>query len=119
VRISADATHLAEAVKAVIKNALEAIGTGSKVEIAVVPAHHNDNAAVAIVITDTGPGIPEEVRPHIFDPYYSGREAGRGLGLGLSKCWRIMDEHGGRVEVANRAGGGAEFRLVLPAKAAD
>jgi C4-dicarboxylate-specific signal transduction histidine kinase len=69
---------------------------------------------VAIVIRDTGPGIPPEVRRHIFDPYFSGREAGRGLGLGLSKCWRIVDLHGGRIDVANGASGGAEFRLVLP-----
>jgi signal transduction histidine kinase len=112
--VSIDAVQIAEAVKAVVKNGLEAIGEGGRIEISVEAATHNDDSVVAIVIRDTGPGIPPEVRRHIFDPYFSGREAGRGLGLGLSKCWRIVDLHGGRIDVANGASGGAEFRLVLP-----
>ena len=72
-----------------------------------------------IVVADNGPGIPAEARPHIFDPFFSGREAGRGLGLGLSKCWRIVTEHGGRIEVeGNRTGEigrrGARFKIALP-----
>jgi signal transduction histidine kinase len=72
-----------------------------------------DEAAV-VRIADTGPGIPAEVRPHIFDPFFSGREAGRGLGFGLSKCWRIVDEHGGTIEVEDAAEGGATFVVRLP-----
>jgi signal transduction histidine kinase len=65
-------------------------------------------------VTDTGPGIPPEIRPHIFDPFFSGREAGRGLGLGLSKAWRIVNLHGGTIEVENAAAGGARFTIALP-----
>ena len=54
-------------------------------------------------IEDNGPGIPPEVRPHIFDPFYSGREAGRGLGFGLSKAWRIITLHGGSLSVDSAA----------------
>ena len=50
-----------------------------------------------IVVKDDGPGIAEEVRPLIFDPYYSGRQAGRGLGFGLPKAWRIMQLLGGTI----------------------
>ncbi|HTN73676.1 MAG TPA: HAMP domain-containing sensor histidine kinase [Pirellulaceae bacterium] len=112
--LMADPNYLAEAIKAVIKNAFEALGEGGQVTISAIASHQNDDNHVAIVIRDNGPGIPPEVRRHLFDPYFSGREAGRGLGLGLSKCWRILDEHGGRVEVASEVGQGAEFRLTLP-----
>jgi signal transduction histidine kinase len=67
-----------------------------------------------ISVTDTGPGIAPEVLPHIFDPYYSGREAGRGLGLGLSKAWRIVEQHGGRIEAENLPVGGLRFTIYLP-----
>jgi C4-dicarboxylate-specific signal transduction histidine kinase len=50
----------------------------------------------------------------MFDPFYSGREAGRGLGFGLSKCWRIVTDHGGQVVVHCPAGGGAEVSILLP-----
>jgi C4-dicarboxylate-specific signal transduction histidine kinase len=50
----------------------------------------------------------------MFDPFYSGREAGRGLGFGLSKCWRIVTDHGGEVVVSCPVGGGAEFCIRLP-----
>ncbi|MDR0522470.1 MAG: HAMP domain-containing histidine kinase [Planctomycetaceae bacterium] len=50
-----------------------------------------------IIVEDDGPGVSEEIRPLIFDPYYSGRQAGRGLGFGLPKVWRIMQILGGSV----------------------
>lgn len=113
-KINADPTHLAEAIKAVIKNGLEALGQGGNITLTLENLSHNDDNAVAIVIHDTGPGIADATRQHLFDPYFSGREAGRGLGLGLSKCWRIIDEHGGRIEVASEPNMGATFRLILP-----
>jgi signal transduction histidine kinase len=60
---------------------------------------------LAITIRDNGPGMPAEVRRHAFDPFYSGRGAGRGLGNGLSKCWRIVTAHGGRVEIDSTSQG--------------
>jgi signal transduction histidine kinase len=74
-----------------------------------------DDEAVRITVSDNGPGIPPEARPHLFDPFYSGREAGRGLGLGLSKCWRIVTLHGGRVDVDSSTAPGAVFTVALPA----
>jgi signal transduction histidine kinase len=67
----------------------------------------------AITIEDNGPGIPPHVRAHLFDPFFSGREAGRGLGLGLSKAWRIVTLHGGRLEVDSQFSTGARFILSL------
>jgi len=68
-----------------------------------------------ISVRDDGPGISEESRPSIFDPYYSGREAGRGLGFGLPKAWRIMQLLGGSIrheQPDDRQG--ALFVLTLP-----
>ena len=69
---------------------------------------------VRIRICDDGPGIKPEERRHIFDPFYSARQAGRGLGLGLSKAWRIVTNHGGRIEVSSQAGHGAVLTVTLP-----
>jgi signal transduction histidine kinase len=120
IEISADKTQIGVAIRAVCCNALEARASGARVEIELrQPATSPETAQ--IIIRDNGPGIPPEMRQHIFDPFYSGREAGRGLGFGLSKCWRIIRMHGGTVEVnAVEVGasetGGAEFTLSLPVR---
>ena len=70
----------------------------------------------AISVRDDGPGVSEETRPLLFDPYYSGREAGRGLGFGLPKAWRIMQLLEGTIRYEQPAGQpGALFVLTLPA----
>ena len=74
-----------------------------------------DQKTQILSVTDNGPGIPPHVRPHVFDPFYSGREAGRGLGFGLPKCWRIDELHGGRIEVDSEPGAVATFRLIIKA----
>ena len=78
------------ALQALCRNSLEAIGHEWHIEISL----HEGNGDVKIRVSDDGPGIPPEERRHLFDPYYSARQAGRGLGLGLSKCWRIVTNHG-------------------------
>ena len=67
-----------------------------------------------IVVQDNGSGISADVRPLIFDPYYSGREAGRGLGFGLPKAWRIMQLLGGSIRHEPSDERGATFVLTLP-----
>jgi signal transduction histidine kinase len=120
--VPADANYLAVAIKALCTNSLEAIGRGGNVEIFIQPAaagtHGNAGGSwMEILVSDDGPGIPPEVRRHLFDPYFSGREAGRGLGLGLSKCWCIIRQHGGRIEVASQPDRGTTFTITLPADA--
>ena len=61
-----------------------------------------------------GAAIPAEIRRHMFDPFFSGREAGRGLGFGLSKAWRIAREHGGTIAVNSSTETGNEFSLIVP-----
>jgi signal transduction histidine kinase/FixJ family two-component response regulator len=69
---------------------------------------------VRVAISDTGGGIPEEVLPRIFEPFFTSKEAGQGTGLGLSISASIVQRHGGRIEVINRPGEGATFEIVLP-----
>jgi C4-dicarboxylate-specific signal transduction histidine kinase len=95
-------------------NSLEAIGNGGRIEVAASLVA--EAAAVVLTVRDNGPGIPPATREHVFDPFYSGREAGRGLGFGLSKAWRIITEHGGRLSAAPSTHRGAEFTVELPLK---
>ncbi len=120
--VSADGGHLAAALKSLCVNSLEALRLGGRIEISVYPAaapppDSDGGDWVEIVVADTGPGIGPEVRRHLFDPYFSGREAGRGLGLGLTKCWRIVTQHGGQIDVDSGSQPGATFRIRLPSKA--
>jgi signal transduction histidine kinase len=110
--LSLDVAQIGVAVKALLTNALEALGSGGRVEVSVRALHGPSSAE--IVVSDNGPGISPEVRRHLFDPFYSGREAGRGLGFGLAKCWRIVTDHGGRIEVDSEPGKGARFTVSLP-----
>ena len=110
VSIEVDPTQLTVALRAMCQNAMEAIGRPGRIEICV----RGGKCDVQIDIADDGPGIMPEEHRHLFDPYYSARQAGRGLGLGLSKCWRIVTNHGGRIDVANRPDQGAVFTITLP-----
>ena len=75
-------------------------------------------AHVAIDIADNGTGIPPEVLPRIFDPFFTTKEAGKGTGLGLAICYRIVEDHGGKLEVQSKPGN-TRFSIVLPVAAAD
>ncbi|MFN3476975.1 MAG: sensor histidine kinase, partial [Candidatus Methylomirabilales bacterium] len=93
---------------------------GRKQEAAVQSAIRNPpseiGAFVELAITDTGPGIPPEIRERIFEPFFTTKAVGKGTGLGLSICYGIVQEHGGelRVESPVAEGRGARFTVVLP-----
>jgi len=106
----ADPVQLCVALHALCKNSLEAIGRDGQIEIGL----RGSRSEVEIRVSDTGPGVTPDERRHIFDPFYSARQAGRGLGMGLSKCWRIVTGHGGRITVESPPGQGAQFVIILP-----
>lgn len=69
---------------------------------------------VLVTVEDTGPGIPPEVLPQIFDPHFTTKEPGRGNGLGLSSVWTILRELGGSQRVTSEVGRGTTFELYFP-----
>ncbi len=120
--VSADATQLAMALRAVVLNALQAIGAEGEIELTLQRdrgASGDASLWAHVSIRDTGPGIPPHVRRHLFDPFYSGREAGRGLGFGLAKCWRVVSLHGGCIEVSSPPRQGTTISIALPCAVAD
>ncbi len=69
---------------------------------------------VALEVIDNGSGIPADVLPKIFDPFFTTKAVGKGTGLGLSICYRIIENHGGKLEVQSTPGAGASFVVLLP-----
>jgi two-component system, NtrC family, sensor kinase len=76
--------------------------------------HGNDH--VMVEVSDNGHGIPEDLLPKIFDPFFTTKQVGKGTGLGLSIVYKIVESHGGRIEVDSKQGVGTRFRVILPAK---
>jgi signal transduction histidine kinase len=72
---------------------------------------------VAIDVIDNGHGIPADVLPKIFDPFFTTKDVGKGTGLGLAICYKIVESHGGRLEVDSAPGKGTRFTMLLPVRA--
>ncbi|MCZ8524038.1 MULTISPECIES: PAS domain-containing sensor histidine kinase [Paenibacillus] len=94
-----------------VKNALEAMPKGGALEIAAAPV--DDAGSIRITFKDNGPGIPEELLKRLGEPFFTTKEKGSGLGLMISQ--KIIAEHGGRLSVSSRKGGGTTVTVVLPA----
>ena len=96
-------------------NAAHAIPEGApeRHEVSVTARAEGDR--VVVEVSDTGPGVPEELRTDIFEPFFTTKPVGKGTGLGLWVCRRSIEEMGGEIVVADRPGGGARFRVSLPA----
>jgi hemerythrin-like metal-binding protein len=73
-----------------------------------------DGENVWIEISDTGSGIPEEIRQKIFDPFFTTKPVGKGTGLGLSLSYGIIQNHHGKIELESEVGKGSTFRIILP-----
>jgi two-component system NtrC family sensor kinase len=94
-----------------ITNAAQAIGPAVGT---LTLATSGDARELVLDVIDTGAGIPAEVLPKIFDPFFTTKKVGEGTGLGLSICYKIVAQHGGRIEVRSRPGMGTTFRIRLP-----
>ncbi|HSB09160.1 MAG TPA: ATP-binding protein [Blastocatellia bacterium] len=99
---------------ALMSNAFDAMQADGSLTIR---THQDDSEAGQMVcaeFTDTGCGIPAQHLAKIFDPFFTTKPLGRGTGLGLSVCYGIVSEHGGRIEVDSSEGIGSTFRVLLP-----
>ena len=97
-----------------VTNAAQALDKPEKV--IVITTRREGPEAIAIEVADNGKGIPPESLPKIFDPFYTTKEIGKGTGLGLSIVYKIVTQHGGRIDVKSRPGEGTAFTVVLPIK---
>src|SRR5438034_274465 len=92
-----------------LRNASEAMGGRGAIEIAV----SRDGSGLAVTIADHGAGIPDDLRQHVFEPYFTTKNDGTGLGLALVR--QTIEAHNGSITVAETPGGGAPFSIVLTA----
>jgi signal transduction histidine kinase len=108
--VRGDRQQLLQVFSELISNAAEAMQpSGGRLEITT----RRDGDSVVVEFADTGPGIKNPER--VFDPFFTTKTVGHGAGLGLSMCFGIVREHGGAISCGNRPGGGAMFRVELPA----
>jgi signal transduction histidine kinase len=107
-RFAFDRDQLIQVVWNLALNGVEAMNGRGRLSLE--GARHN--GAVALAVTDTGPGIPAERRQRVFEPFYSGKPNGTGLGLTIAE--RIVAAHGGRIEIDSEPGGGTRVTLLFP-----
>jgi signal transduction histidine kinase len=114
-RLVADPDRLRTALTNLLVNALEAMAETARedhrLEVRVEACA--EDGGFAISISDTGPGVPPELRERIFYPFFTTRD--HGSGVGLAEAQKVVAGHGGVIEVDGRPGGGATFRIHLPA----
>ncbi len=113
-KASVDAELCEQVFTNLVLNAYEAMPEGGKLRVAVSPANSDGRRGVEIVIEDSGPGIPAELREQIFNPFFTTKKGG--VGLGLSIVSKIVDDHRGRIRVSSEPGKGAGFRIFFPAE---
>jgi signal transduction histidine kinase len=123
--IEADASHLRQMLLNLLLNALDAVPQGGTITVRVAydPPDHlpagpeADGRRLTIQVADTGHGLPPEIHVRLFEPFFSTKETG--LGLGLPICKRIVEAHGGHITATDRPEGGALFTARLPLGGAD
>ena len=94
-----------------LHNAIEAVPPG-RGEVALTLCC--EGGELTLVVRDNGPGIPAEVLPRVTEPFFSTKVGGEGLGLGLSICFEVVQQFGGRLDIRSGPDGGAEIAVVLP-----
>jgi two-component system sensor histidine kinase HydH len=106
--VNADPGEIERVVYNLLRNAVEAMPQGGELSVRVGSAE----GEARIAVEDTGTGIPEKDRPHLFRPFFTTRE--RGVGMGLAICRRIVEENGGSISVDTVPGRGSRFTVKLP-----
>ena len=111
--VMADADKLRQVFLNILRNAQEALEPGGAIRIACDTVDEGGRALVRIRISDDGPGIPEKDRPNVFEPFYTTKPSG--FGLGLANARKIVEQHRGTIAVGEGAGPGCEFVILIPA----
>ena len=108
--IVGDPSQFQQALMALLINACQAMADGGEISLTTRPT----TDGVEIEIRDNGPGMTAEVAQHAFEPFYTTKEQGSGVGLGLSVVYGIVERHGGRVDLDTAPGDGCRFTLFFP-----
>jgi two-component system sensor histidine kinase PilS (NtrC family) len=111
----ADPQQLRQAIWNLCINAVQSMPDGGEVRVGARELTDESPGRLQLRITDSGQGIPEKDLPHIFEPFYSTKPEGSGIGLAL--VYRVIQDHGGLVEVRSKPGAGTTFTLTLPGSA--
>ncbi len=111
--VHADPDQIEQVALNLLSNAVDAMPRGGTVRLNLIC----ENDEVRLSIADEGHGIPAEILPRIFDPFFSTKEIGKGTGLGLAISYGIVQDHGGDIVVESSGGRGAQFTVVLPVHA--
>lgn len=111
--VLANQERLVQAFMAILLNAADAMPQGGllRIRTAEAPGHPGE---VLVEFADQGPGIPPHALSRIFEPFFTTKPPGQGTGLGLTICFGIIEEHGGRIAVDSQPGKGTLFRIFLP-----
>jgi signal transduction histidine kinase len=110
VYVNVDEEKIHQVLLNLLLNALDASGPGGALHVAL--ERGADGKTARVVVDDSGPGVPEGERERVFEPFYSSKSSGTGLGLAVAKS--IVERHGGTISLKSRPGGGARAAVVLP-----
>ena len=99
-----------------ISNAAEAMELTEGGVLRIETRHSLKDAKVNVKFTDTGVGIPQEDLPKVFEPFFTTKKNGKGVGLGLSVVYGIIQGHGGLISAKSKVGSGTTFEIELPIK---
>jgi len=111
--ITCDPGKIQQVIMNLIQNGMEAMPDGGQIRIGV--RYVADEGQVEITVSDTGIGIPENYLHHIFEPFYSSKDNGQSIGIGLFVVYGVVEQHHGTITVDSREGEGTTFTIRLPA----
>ncbi len=123
--VKADAGQIEQVIVNIAMNATEAMPNGGNLTLETANVSFDPESVgrypelkpgdyVMLAISDTGPGMSEEIKAHVFEPFFSTKDVGQGTGLGLSTCYGIIKQSGGHISVYSEPGRGTTFKIYLP-----
>ena len=114
IKIEVDPGQFEAAIVNAVVNARDAMPDGGKLVLAARTEEDRDSPCVRISITDTGIGMPDEIRERAFDPFFTTKDVGKGTGLGLSQIHGFAAQAGGRAEIESEEGRGTTISMIIP-----
>ena len=109
-KVQCDAAQIEQVLLALVMNAADALPQGGSLWLTT----SRTDKDVSVVVRDDGIGIPADILPHLFEPFLTTKETGRGVGLGLAISHSILERHNGTIEVQSDLGRGTTFTVTLP-----